>query len=76
MGSAYIPRGLVKVFDKVKRHIKGSHRRSRTESFLQWVEENPMEVYAIQEREAAREVRRLVRDESQTSRRTAADVPF
>jgi hypothetical protein len=29
-----IPRGLVKVFDKVRRHIKGSDRKSRTEAFL------------------------------------------
>jgi hypothetical protein len=33
--------GMAKVFDKVKRHVKGSERKSRTEAFLEWAEENP-----------------------------------
>jgi hypothetical protein len=68
---ANIPRGLVKVFDKVRRHIKGSDRKSRSEAFLQWAEENPGEVYAIQEREGEREVRRLLREG-----RARGDAPF
>jgi hypothetical protein len=72
-----IPRGLVKVFDKVRRHIKGSDRKSRTEAFLEWVEENPGEMYAIQEREAQREVRRMVKAQARTPRVVeAGDVPF
>ena len=72
-----IPRGLVKVFDKVRRHIKGSDRKSRTEAFLEWVEENPGEVYAIQERDAEREVRRLGRGQRRMLRTVHSDeVPF
>jgi len=72
-----IPAGLVKVFDKVRRHIKGSERRSRTEAFLEWAEENPEEVYAMQEREAEREIRRLVKEHHRTARaRALEDVPF
>lgn len=72
-----IPVGLVKVFDKVRRQIKGSDRRSRTEAFLEWAEENPGEVYAIQEREAERELKRLVREHNrQVEGQGHHDVPF
>ena len=74
MSSAYIPRGLVKVFDKVRRHIKGSDRKCRTEAFLEWVEENPGEVYAIQERDAQREIARAVREHGRGEGRS--EVPF
>jgi hypothetical protein len=46
-----LPRELIPVFDKHRRSIKGSTRRSRTEEFLQWAEENPDEVIAIQQAE-------------------------
>jgi hypothetical protein len=72
-----IPRGLVKVFDKVRRQIKGSDRKSRTEAFLEWVEENPGEVYAIQEREADRELRRMIREHAGDRAASLRDeVPF
>lgn len=70
-----IPRGLVKVFDKVRRQIRGSDWKSRTEAFLEWAEENPGEVYAIQERAAEREIQRLVRERRDGHTRVS-DVPF
>ena len=44
-----IPPELVPVFEKVKRQIKGSARISRTEAFLQYVEESPDDVQTIVE---------------------------
>lgn len=68
---------LAAVFNKVRRHIKGSERRSRTEAFLEWAEENPDEICAMQERRAAREIERLVKEYQRESRRTAGDhEPF
>ena len=49
-----IPPELVGVFNKVRRSIKSSDHRSRREAFLEWAEENPGEIYAMQEQEAAR----------------------
>lgn len=51
---ANIPAELVRVFEKVKRGVRGSPHMSRTEAFLHWVEENPDEVLAIQDVRAAR----------------------
>ena len=68
---------LANVFNKVRRHIKGSELRSRTEAFLQWAEENPDEIYAMQEQRAAREIDRLVREYQRETKRTAGDrEPF
>ena len=68
---------LANVFNKVRRHIKGSELRSRTEAFLQWAEENPDEIYAMQEQRAAREIDRLVREYQRETRGTARDrEPF
>ncbi|MFZ4751089.1 MAG: hypothetical protein ACOYMM_11375, partial [Phycisphaerales bacterium] len=36
-----LPRELSEVFEKVKRHVKGSARRSRTEAFLEWTTDHP-----------------------------------
>lgn len=47
---------LVCVFDAIKRHIKHDVRRSRTEAFLQWCEENPGEVIGYQQAHADRGV--------------------
>jgi hypothetical protein len=72
-----IPAGMARVFDKVKRHIKGSERKSRTEAFLEWAEENPGEVFAIQEADAEREIRRMVREQERAEReRAVGEVPF
>ena len=62
---------LASVFNKVRRQIKGSERRSRTEAFLEWAEENPDEIYAMQEQRAAREIDRLVKEYQRETRRTA-----
>ena len=72
-----IPPELVGVFNKVRRNIKGSDRRTRSEEFLEWAEENPGEVYAMQEREAAREIDKLVKEyKRQASGQSFDDVPF
>ena len=64
---------LASVFSKVRKHIKGSERRTRTEAFLEWAEENPDEIYAMQEQRAAREIERLVKEYQRETRRTAGD---
>ena len=72
-----IPPELVGVFNKVRRNIKGSDRRSRSEAFLEWAEENPGEIYAMQEQEAAREIKRLVNEYQREARESGDDhVPF
>ena len=72
-----IPPELVGVFNKVRRNIKGSDRRSRSEAFLEWAEENPTEIYAMQEQEAAREIKRLVKEyEREAAGRGDTHVPF
>lgn len=75
-----IPASMVEVFNKVRRHIKGSDRKSRTEAFLQWAEENPGEVYAVQEAEARKEIRKMVSEHNRIARRHQMteldDVPF
>lgn len=72
-----IPPELVGVFNKVKRNIKGSGHRTRSEAFLEWAEENPAEIYAMQEQEAAREIKRLVKEyEREAAGRGETHVPF
>ncbi len=43
---ANIPPDLAPLFERVKRGIKGSPRKSRTEAFLEYVEEHPDEQFA------------------------------
>jgi hypothetical protein len=87
-----LPAELVPVFDKHRKSIKGSARRSRTEQFLEWAEENPDEVLAVQQAEADRALKELLRQERELGRsvrgggryrrtpneleRLLADVPF
>lgn len=79
-----LPESLAGVFAKVKRHIKGTARRTRTEAFLEWVEENPGEVYAMQAEQAERDLARLVAEHEKASRRSRSksrlapleEVPF
>jgi hypothetical protein len=77
-----LPIDLVPVFDRVRKAIKGGPRKSRTEQFLEWAQENPGEVIAMQSLAADRDVDRLVaeyeqlqREEHKRSRRRSA-VPF
>jgi hypothetical protein len=67
-----IPPELLDVFERVKRGIKGSDRRSRSEAFVEWVEENPREVLNMQNDINDRAVARLVR-EQQTLERDLRD---
>lgn len=86
-----LPAELIPVFDKHRRSFKGSPRRSRTEQFLEWAEENPDEVLAVQQAEADEALKELLRQEARlahASRRgnrsrrrpqgleSLADVPF
>lgn len=75
-----IPKELVVVFDKVKREIHGSPRRSRTEAFLEWAQENAARVYEIQHaahdkwlRDLEREERKLRRGELGVEPTTSSD---
>jgi hypothetical protein len=54
-----IPPELVHLFNKVRRSIKGNTRKSRTEAFLQYAEENPGEIYAAHEDGADRLIAEL-----------------
>jgi hypothetical protein len=69
---------LVPVFDAVRKHIKGSPRKSRTEAFLEWATENPGEVYTLQQRDADRDLARLIAEQEQHYRSLArrSAVPF
>ena len=76
-----LPPALVKVFAKIRKQVKGSPRRTRTEAFLEWVEENPGEVYAMQGAQAERDLGRMLAEHERGTRlerrkQLAADVPF
>jgi hypothetical protein len=64
-----LPPELVGVFDRVKGTIKGSARRTRTEAFLEWVQEHPEDVLRHQENAADREVAALVAEHHATAAR-------
>lgn len=67
-----LPAELVPVFDAVAKRIKGSPKKSRTESFLQWAEENPDEIVVLQQGEADQYLRDLLkaqREETRTVRK-------
>jgi hypothetical protein len=66
-----LPPELVPVFRRVERSIHGSPRRSRTEAFLEWAEENPDEVHAIVYEQAERDVARLIAEHEATGARLA-----
>jgi predicted kinase len=71
---------MVRVFDKVRKHIKGSPRKSRTEAFFQWAEENPGEVYDLLQHDADRYLAQLLAEQARTEREirraSTAGVPF
>lgn len=75
---ANLPPELVPVFDAVRKGIKGTARKSRTEAFLQMAEENPGEVYALQSAQAERDVERLIAEQQRLERleRRRSAVPF
>lgn len=65
---ANLPPDLVPVFDQVKKKIKGSPRKSRTEAFLQWAEENPGEIVAVQQADADAYLAKLLQQEKEHHR--------
>jgi hypothetical protein len=71
---------MVPVFDAVRKHIKGSPRKSRTEAFLQWAEENPGEVYDLMQHDADRYLAQLLAEQDRLQREqrraSLAGVPF
>jgi hypothetical protein len=75
-----IPRELVAAFDKHKKQIRGTQRRTRTEAFLQWAEENAGEVYALQNEQADRDIVTMVKQHNREARKVGraqlAEVPF
>jgi hypothetical protein len=78
-----LPPEMIGVFEKVRRHIKGSARKTRTEAFLEWAEENPGEVWAMQSAEAERDLHRMIAEHERLAkahasprRLAASDVPF
>ena len=60
---------LVGVFNKVRKSIKPGHHKSRTEAFLEWVEENPDDVIAIQQASADLELERLLKEQARVGRK-------
>ncbi len=71
---ANIPVELVRVFERVRRSIRGTPRMSRTEAFLHWVDENPDEVYAIQEAQAEKAFRKLLAEQTRLERARAPEL--
>jgi len=65
---ANLPAELHAVFRKVRKVIKASPRRSRTEAFLEWLEENPGEADAIRFELAEKELSAELRAESKRER--------
>lgn len=63
-----LPPELIPVFEKHSRAIKGSARRSRTEAFLEWAAENPDDVLEVQQAEADRELKDLIKQQHQLER--------
>jgi len=69
-----IPAELVRIFERVKRTVRGNPRMSRTEAFLHWVEEHPDDVYAIQEAEAEKSLRKLLAEQTRLERAKAPQL--
>lgn len=63
-----IPAELLPVFEAVKRQIKGGPRKTRTEEFLEWVHENPDEVWPLVQHETDRELAKLIAEYEQQER--------
>lgn len=71
-----LPAELVPVFDKHRRVIKGSARRSRTEAFLEWAAENPDEVLLVQQAQADKALQELLKQERELGRSMRAGTRY
>ncbi len=60
--------GLRVVWEHVKHKIKPTQRRTRTESFYEWVAEHQAQIYEIQEADAVRALEQLEQEERRLSR--------
>lgn len=60
---------LVPIFEQVSARIQPTAKRSRTESFLHWVEENPDEVEQLVIALAERDYEKIVREQVEQARR-------
>lgn len=65
---ANLPPELVPVFEKVSRKIKGSPKRTRTEAFLDWAEENPDEILSVQQAVADKALRDMLKQQRELGR--------
>lgn len=70
-----LPRELRAVFDRVRRHIKGSRYRTRTEAFLEWAQEHPEDVLEYQGDQTDREVAKLIAERDQYERQLRKTQP-
>lgn len=68
-----LPPELRPVFDKVRRRIKATGKKSRTEAFLDWAEENPEEILIVQQQASDRELKHLLKQQRELGR-TVRDV--
>jgi ABC-type nitrate/sulfonate/bicarbonate transport system substrate-binding protein len=74
-----LPADMVRVFDRVRKHIKGGARTTRTEAFFQWAEENPAEVFELLQHDADRYLAALLAEQEQALKqikRRGGAVPF
>ena len=63
-----LPADMVRVFDAVRKHIKGGPRKTRTESFYEWAEENPDQVWSVLQHQAERDLAALLAEQEQTTK--------
>jgi hypothetical protein len=63
-----LPADMIRVFDAVRKHIKGGPRKTRTEAFFEWAEENPDEVWSVLQHQADRELAALLAEQEQTTK--------
>ncbi len=63
-----LPADLVPVFDAVRKQIKGTPKRTRTEAFLEWAEENPDEILSVQQAEAEKYLKDLLKKQRELGR--------
>lgn len=62
---------LIPVWERVKRSIRGTPHKSRTEAFLEYIESNPEDVIALQQEAADVEVKRLLAEQAKAEREAA-----